>query len=1129
MKKRKFLAIGSLFFVMLFGVLAGSCKSCQEDTPDTTITPTITMPEKGLLLNKKEISILLGESDYVLVEKVGIESNVPIAFSSSDESVATVNDIGVIQAINVGTAIITVKADGVEENCTVNVTLGKYLPEISLKQINGDSATIGADGALNFDPVVIFNHQEYTDATYTYQVEDKTVGTVENGIFTATGKIGSTSVTVYANWRGQSGEKTVTLRKTVTVTVSIPVIELYTTASFAGETYATSANILSMIKDENATDIQTSVLTGSEIITVSGTQITANTYGKASIVVTYKNAAAQTVEKRFDVTVQRPVAEYLEPINFSILDGDLPLTALWGREVEISEAYFGTPIWKGEELTVTDGKITAGISLSGKESERKTVTLLTETEGYTVDICVYTKLIDDVNDLLMFNLVDNDITGVYLVTKDLDASEAMPTPHADIYYSEDGDVNENGNSFYDFDYKFTGTFDGGGHTLTLNVMNGGFFGVLKDATVRNANFILNISGKPIKDNYFPTGLAHQATNTTISNVYAELKPTEELEEASSRRWALSLIMNLSNAQEPVITKNLVVVNRDDFANLQGNTTAHWVGGALFYADAGRTSVALRDNQMENVFVIAPNQLGNGYYLPMAGGTQSQTFASNDTVGKEAAAQKTEKTQYAYANATRYTDLKGLCASVDLSVFPSYIVKMIAVEGITVEVDGTDMSDGIELPKGEWTPIRLKVGHTVLSDVRLQTLDEAVAIVENGSVKVDNFGVTTITATGKAFNTEITVTFSVTAKVDVYEQELLFSGADGVVDMQAVFGEEATLINAYGMDGTVYTVVDGKITDLTNDTNAALTKTLILETTEHQLKKVTLKVYTKLLDEASDLTVFALTNKDVTGCYLVIRDIDASTEAANAHTDLTNNTDSATGGTDWDFDYAFTGTFDGGGHTIIVNTDKGGLFGNLKNATVTNCNFVFYVTGARKTNTDKWPTGLAYLVDNATVSNIYAELNPTATLTAATERTWSLSLVVNAYKTSKFENVVVINNDNFTDLQASDAHWVSGALFYADAARADGGARDTLRTNVFVIAPEKLGNGYYVPMSGGTTSQVFASNDADGLADASGKIPDKAQYTYAGVTRYTTVQEFVSSEAWKNVIPDFIMRAINGQS
>ena len=125
--------------------------------------------------------------------------------------------------------------------------------------------------------------------------------------------------------------------------------------------------------------------------------------------------------------------------------------------------------------------------------------------------------------------------------------------------------------------------------------------------------------------------------------------------------------------------------------------------------------------------------------------------------------------------------------------------------------------------------------------------------------------------------------------------------------------------------------------------------------------------------------------------------------------------------------------------------------------------------------------------------------------------------------------MVVNNDNFTDLQASDAHWVSGALFYADAARGDGGARDTLRTNVFVIAPEKLGNGYYVPMSGGTMSQVFASNDTEGLADANDKLPNNEQYMYAGVTRYSTIQEFVASEAWKSVIPDFIMNALNVQS
>ena len=230
MKNRKIFAICSLLLVALLVLFVGACK----DNSNKPIEPTLTMPEKELVLNKEEISILLGESDYIIVETAGMDANVTVTFTSSDENVATVDGSGVIQAINVGTATITVKADGVEETCTVNVTLGNFLPELSLKQIDGDEAVIGTDGALNFEPIVIFNHKEYTDATYEYYVANENIGKVENGIFTATGETGDTLVTVYATWRGQSGETIATLQKTIKVKFSIPIIELYTRENFEG-------------------------------------------------------------------------------------------------------------------------------------------------------------------------------------------------------------------------------------------------------------------------------------------------------------------------------------------------------------------------------------------------------------------------------------------------------------------------------------------------------------------------------------------------------------------------------------------------------------------------------------------------------------------------------------------------------------------------------------------------------------------------------------------------------------------------------------------------------------------------------------------------------------------------------
>ena len=1111
MKNRKIILIFSLLLIT-FVLFGGACK-CNKEKP---IEPTLTMPTKELILNKEEMSILLGESDYLLVEAVGMDANTPITFTSSNESVATVDNIGVIQALNVGTSTITVKADGVEETCLVSVTLGKYLPEISLKQIDGSEAVIGIDGAINFEPVVIFNHKEYYDATYEYEVVDKAIGTVNNNVFTATGKTGDTLITIYATWRGQSGKTMVTLQKTIKVTVSVPILELYTRANFEGEEYPTSADILALIDDANATDVQTNVTAGSDVINISNNIITVNKYGSASVTITYKDADLQPQEKKFDILAQRPVVEYEDSFNFSIKDGYIPVSTIWGSAVTVKEAYLGTPILKGEEITIEEGKFVEGISLKGNVSEQKTVTLLTDTEGYTVNINVYTHLIDDSNDLIStFALKDKDVAGAYLVTQDIDASALDVIIHDDLYNAETGGGAKKG-----FAYAFKGTFDGGGHTVIVNVSNCGLFGMLEKASIINTNFVLNIGGITNGYGYNPTGLAYYATDTTISNVYAELNANSGLTAANSRTWALSLISNLPTLTEGYIKlENVVVVNNDDFTNLSANTEKHWVSGALFYNDNGRKSAASRSQYMQNVFVVAPEKLGNGYYVPMAGGTTQQVFAINDTTGKADATEKTGVTQFAYDNVTRYATIEALCESNKLSTLPAYMAQKIIKDALVLEVNGIVANGGAELESGVLTPINLKVGETDLSDLRLKSSNETIAIIEGSSVKMISFGMVTITATGTVFGVEVTTTFNVVLSLQAFNEEQLFSGLDGTVDMKTIFGEDVTLLNAYSTEGETYTVVDGKITDLTNDTNEAFTKSIILETTTHKFKKATFKVYTKLIDDAGDLAVFSLTQNtvaNIVGCYLVTKDIDASAVTANAHTDIREG--------DWNFNYAFKGMFDGNGKTIIANADKGGLFGVLNGATVTNANFVFNLTGSRRVNTDKWPVGLAYQAVNSKISNVYAELNASSGLSTAS-RAWALAFITTTDKTLEMSNVVVINNDDFSGLTPESANWIGGALFYTDGARADVASHNAKMNNVFVIAPERCGtSGLYVPMAGGSKQQIFASNDTTGVADANAKT-GSAQAVYTGVTRYTDTASFKASAAWAG-IPDFIKTAVN---
>ena len=107
---------------------------------------------------------------------------------------------------------------------------------------------------------------------------------------------------------------------------------------------------------------------------------------------------------------------------------------------------------------------------------------------YVKEMQYITQALDEASDLALFTLKDKDVTGYYLVTEDIDASGVAAAIHEDYWYKETGDTG------YDFDYSFQGTFDGGNHTVTANVRNCGLFGLLEGATIMNTSFVLNVTG-----------------------------------------------------------------------------------------------------------------------------------------------------------------------------------------------------------------------------------------------------------------------------------------------------------------------------------------------------------------------------------------------------------------------------------------------------------------------------------------------------------------------------------------------------------------------------------------------------------------------------------------------------------
>jgi len=107
-----------------------------------------------------------------------------VTWASDDETVATVDEDGVVTAVGVGTATITATSDMVEEIVAeCDVTVAVFVTGVTLDQETIALTFGGVDGTLTatIAPVTA------TDKTLTWTSSDETVATVEEGVVTPIG------------------------------------------------------------------------------------------------------------------------------------------------------------------------------------------------------------------------------------------------------------------------------------------------------------------------------------------------------------------------------------------------------------------------------------------------------------------------------------------------------------------------------------------------------------------------------------------------------------------------------------------------------------------------------------------------------------------------------------------------------------------------------------------------------------------------------------------------------------------------------------------------------------------------------------------------------------------------------
>lgn len=536
---KKILSLIICLAVCFTTVFSSGCKKKKGEstTPQVPIVERLELDESNLLLT-------LGQTYELNVSYNEIPGQT-IAWSSSNPSVVSVDGNGKVDAMGEGVATVTVKYGTKQDSCQFEVGLFGNVPTLVFGENIAQEITVLKGSKIDLGTRVRFNGDLFSDGKIEYYVTDSSVGSVENGEFVTKDKTGSTIISVFATWRGQTVRS-----ETLTVNViseksvllnggRLTSIEVFMAEEHGGERYATSQTISSIAVTEDGkpiADYEVSILDGA-VASVeknsSGWVITGNKAGDTKLVVSFGDN-----EFYVDLAVKRPVAKFSEKVEFSLsdnlyLDGETatlnPINQLIdGFSNVIAYAY------DGKEYNVKDGKFNLPVGLD------KEIVLYSETVGYTVDFDVYSMIVDELLDFVKIYAGDTRTVdkGLYMLAKDIIEPET-------VLGLPSGKVPND----------FGGVFDGKGHVLSFTFNHEGeyryglFGGYLHGATIKN--LALNNVKQNGSSNKYPSGIlcGEGAVKvgepiSIIENVYVNLSFTDNNESSlvlmGNAMWALDM-------------------------------------------------------------------------------------------------------------------------------------------------------------------------------------------------------------------------------------------------------------------------------------------------------------------------------------------------------------------------------------------------------------------------------------------------------------------------------------------------------------------------------------------------------------------------------------------------------------
>ncbi len=550
-----------------------------------------------------------------------------VEWSSSDESVAVVDNDGAVTTVGVGKCNITAKAGDAQASCKITVSMGNYLPELKVLHLAGDGLVLKAGDTFEPEIKVLFN-KVYYDCEVGFSASKDGIVEYSQGKIIAKAE-GEVTATFTGKWLDFSSDKLskdikITVKKNVEYNNSIVIdgeevlssaVEISVTSDWQGKTYPNQAEVSSFVVIDGvsyACDFSwdDDMLLAIDEVADGKVRITANGIGACVLTAKYAHTDGNVYETKIPVEVYCPTEVYSDQFDFCPTDA-VDVASIFGtRYAKILSASQG-----GKEL-VTEFNCIEGVKIAGEDTEP--MTILTNVGGFVFedvfayDISLNKDNIFDVLQLGKGNLVKN---GYYILNSDITETIDFTAQSKCVYNA----ANPQNNTY------FCGTFDGRGHTIKVKVGQQGVFGgFYNGTTIKNTKFVIEFSDKSES-----CGLAgNEGTfnlsggSVVLSNLYVET------------------VNYFKNSYALLGYCNFNLEMYDIFVNIQGTENLpdyKTVGiesemAALFHYDLTAT-MASNDGKFKggfrNIFVVT------GKFMPMAcsywrwGEYRYVSYAKND--------------------------------------------------------------------------------------------------------------------------------------------------------------------------------------------------------------------------------------------------------------------------------------------------------------------------------------------------------------------------------------------------------------------------------------------------------------------------------------------------------------------